>query len=134
MSYSLGTFRPSMRRSALRRPRQHRMARRNRSIETLESRALLAADSFSWPNLAQITSTAPVSNADFVSSSDLVDGSGGDGLGDLGEVDVIHLGGNPASRTGSYVVTGVGSGGSSQLTSWRVTAAAVAPQQLGPQR
>jgi hypothetical protein len=48
----------------------------------------------------------------------------------LRELDVAHLGGNPAGPLGAYVVSAVGTGNTARLSSWKVTDDQPAPVQL----
>ena len=107
--------------------------RRQRRIfvsETLEPKILLAGDLSA--NAIEANTADRVTNTEVISpdrsflgiSEDTAGGvgtilaGGVDGpSGELRELDVVHLGGTPNGRLGSYLVAGVGTGAAAQFSS-----------------
>ncbi|MCP4193791.1 MAG: LEPR-XLL domain-containing protein [Planctomycetaceae bacterium] len=120
--------------------------RRQRRIfvsETLEPKILLAGDLSA--NAIEANTADRVTNTEVISpdrsflgiSEDTAGGvgtilaGGVDGpSGELRELDVVHLGGTPNGRLGSYLVAGVGTGAAAQFSSWSVTQDSPAPTHL----
>ena len=124
-------------------PNSKRFGRRNFIGETLEVKVLLAGDLTA--NMIEASTTDRIANADIVLRDrpfvaipgDTREGvgttltGGVDGpIGELQELDVVHLGGTPNGRFGSYLVAGVGTGSAAQFSSWLVTGDAPAPTHL----
>lgn len=119
----------------------------NRSflLESLEARSLMTASPLaSWNSDLLQEGGADVSRLDAAAleptgrafagnafraldaKSDPVRGQNGE----LSEVEVVYVGGIPEARNGAYLVSGVGTGAQVQLSSWRVTVGAPAPNHL----
>ena len=124
-------------------PNSKRFGRRNFIGETLEVKVMLAGDLTA--NMIEASTTDRIANADialrdrpFVAiPGDTREGVGttltggvDDPIGELQELDVVHLGGTPNGRFGSYLVAGVGTGSAAQFSSWLVTGDAPAPTHL----
>ncbi len=112
--------------------------------EKLEDRSLMTADPIaSWIAAPLDTASAHVATTPTARAADsltltndsfraldatreVVRGANGQ----LHEVEVVHVGGQPDARGGAYLVSGVGTGAEWQLSSWRVTAGTPTPDHL----